>query len=153
MAKYLHLFDSENAFQSAYNGEDYEEPWVSLTEDQSVGDHVDYNKVAIWLDLTGLERPYAGGDGTEIVNGPLTTPTGTVFVKEPDGSIKEYTFITFVGDNDETIEIYSRQTTPQEVTMYNVGGYDIYFDAENNKWVWYANPAPQGSGGDEEPTR
>lgn len=42
MGKYLHKFDSEADFTSAYNGDDYLEPWVSYTETQNP--HVDYNK-------------------------------------------------------------------------------------------------------------
>ena len=32
MGKYLHLYETENAFNAAYNGNDYHEPWVSYTE-------------------------------------------------------------------------------------------------------------------------
>ena len=41
MSKYLHLFSTDNQFQSAYTGEDYKEPWVSYTEEP---ERVDYNK-------------------------------------------------------------------------------------------------------------
>ena len=44
MKHYLHKFESEAAFQSAYTGEEYDEPWVSLTVDETAGRHVDYNR-------------------------------------------------------------------------------------------------------------
>jgi hypothetical protein len=43
MGKYLHLFNTENAFASAYNGSDYLEPWVSYTDEDDFTPHVDYN--------------------------------------------------------------------------------------------------------------
>jgi len=45
MGQYLHLFETEAQFDAAYNGENYLEPWVSLTEDV---DRVDYNKRDEW---------------------------------------------------------------------------------------------------------
>ena len=32
MGKYLHHYGTESDFNTAYNGEDYIEPWVSYTE-------------------------------------------------------------------------------------------------------------------------
>ena len=40
MAQFLHLFETENEFTSAYTGENYNEPWVSYTEET---EKVDYN--------------------------------------------------------------------------------------------------------------
>ncbi len=40
--KYLHLFETEQEFQEAYNGNDYEAPWVSLT---NLTGSVHYNKI------------------------------------------------------------------------------------------------------------
>ena len=57
MARYIHLFETEDGFNTVYNGEGYKEPWVSLTMD--VG-RVNYNK-------TLLEMPFtveALGEGT-----------------------------------------------------------------------------------------
>lgn len=39
--KYLHLFDTQADFESAYNGEDYGEPWVGLVK---ANGKVSYNK-------------------------------------------------------------------------------------------------------------
>lgn len=41
MGKYIHLFETNNEFVSAYSGENYLEPWVSYTEQT---DDVNYNK-------------------------------------------------------------------------------------------------------------
>ena len=61
MGKYLHLFNTETAFTSAYNGSDYLEPWVSYTDETQGQEHVDYNKSKKWdgssvLDLTDIEH-------------------------------------------------------------------------------------------------
>lgn len=39
--KYLHLFETEQDFQDAYYGNEYEEPWVSLI---IATKNVDYNR-------------------------------------------------------------------------------------------------------------
>jgi len=142
MAKYLHLFDSENAFQSAYNGEDYEEPWVSFTSAATVQEqHVDYNKVVIWLDLTGVERP-APSDSEPILitNGPETTPTGTVLVKEPGGAIKEYTY-DIDDEGGETLIFYKRETDQNEANTTGIGSYQITL--YQNNWYWSCTQASQ----------
>ena len=41
MAKYLHLYETNSEFESDYNGEAYDEPWVSFTEST---EEVHYNK-------------------------------------------------------------------------------------------------------------
>ena len=41
MGKYLHLYHTQEQFETAYDGSDYLEPWVSFTEDV---ERVDYNK-------------------------------------------------------------------------------------------------------------
>ena len=41
MGKYIHLFETENDFNAAYNGTAYTEPWVSYTKQD---ENVDYNK-------------------------------------------------------------------------------------------------------------
>ena len=44
MSKYLHYFEAEGAFENAYYGEKYHEPWVSRTIDWDLEtDRVDYN--------------------------------------------------------------------------------------------------------------
>jgi hypothetical protein len=61
MAKYLHKFESLADFNSAYNGSDYQEPWVSYTNEDGETPRVDYNKgpliERIW-ELNGNTNPY-----------------------------------------------------------------------------------------------
>lgn len=63
MAKYLHSFETESAFNAAYNGNDYLEPWVSYTDEIEGQGHVDYNKEDIVVfsidnvDITGFSGP------------------------------------------------------------------------------------------------
>ena len=49
MAKFIHLYETEAAFRTAYYGEDYAEPWVSYTDTQD--SHVNYNKKMPYVDL------------------------------------------------------------------------------------------------------
>ena len=52
MSRYMHLFETVSAFTEQYNGEGYEEPWVSFTEEN---EKVAYNKkpyiVNLWRQL------------------------------------------------------------------------------------------------------
>ena len=41
MESYIHLYETNDKFTKAYNGPDYKEPWLSLTEE---GMKVNYNK-------------------------------------------------------------------------------------------------------------
>ena len=49
MGMYLHLFETENDFNAAYNGTAYTEPWVSYTKQD---ENVDYNKDMRTIPLT-----------------------------------------------------------------------------------------------------
>lgn len=50
MAQYLHYFNTETAFNEAYHGDGYIEPWVSYTDEIEGGEHVDYNKRHVILE-------------------------------------------------------------------------------------------------------
>ena len=41
MESYIHLYETNSKFTEAYNGPDYKEPWLSLTEENM---EVNYNK-------------------------------------------------------------------------------------------------------------
>ena len=43
MPRFIHKYTTEEAFSNDYNGENYNEPWVSLTKPEAPG-RVDYNK-------------------------------------------------------------------------------------------------------------
>ena len=47
--KYIHLLKTEQEFTNKYYGEEYLEPWVSLTDTEN--EHVDYNKRMATVDL------------------------------------------------------------------------------------------------------
>ena len=99
MGKYLHYFGSQSAFESAYNGASYEEPWLSYTTDQVVDPHLDYNKPPTPVDYTteyftiealssgdilwkgsGKTLEYSKNDGawTQITNSTAGTPISVV---------------------------------------------------------------------------
>lgn len=60
MAKYLHLYESESAFNVEYNGNDYIEPWVSYTEETQGEEHVDYNKLPLKITVKVVHDEYDG---------------------------------------------------------------------------------------------
>ena len=64
MAQNLHYFNTETAFNEAYHGDGYIEPWVSYTDEIEGGEHVDYNR-------------YDPSNGHPYVN--LGLPSGTLW--------------------------------------------------------------------------
>ena len=67
MESYIHLYETNSEFTAAYNGPDYKEPWLSLTEE---GMKVNYNKpklIAITFDsITWVtDVPAKGGTATK----------------------------------------------------------------------------------------
>ena len=67
MESYIHLYETNSEFTAAYNGPDYKEPWLSLTEE---GMKVNYNKpklTAITFDsITWVtDVPAKGGTATK----------------------------------------------------------------------------------------
>ena len=67
MESYIHLYETNDKFTAAYNGPDYKEPWLSLTEE---GMKVNYNKpklTAITFDsITWVtDVPAKGGTATK----------------------------------------------------------------------------------------
>ena len=67
MESYIHLYETNDKFTEAYNGTDYKEPWLSLTEE---GMKVNYNKpklTAIAFDnITWVtDVPATGGTATK----------------------------------------------------------------------------------------
>ena len=87
--KHIHLYNTQAQFNAEYNGEAYNEPWLSYTRTEK---RTDYNK-PIWLDLTGYAYPTSVNDGVIINPEPKTWPDNmgdVVRVKEPSGEVKEY---------------------------------------------------------------
>ena len=139
MAKYLHLFETENAFSAVYDGEDYLEPWVSLTMETSA---VNYNKAEepvgeIWLDLStgGYVQPTGRGDiNLQTSDVPETWPHETVLVKEPNGIVRQYTCT----DYDYDFVDYSRAATQEERDNYDIVELEIevWTDGSGNYGIW-----------------
>ena len=42
MESYIHLYNTNEEFTAAYNGPDYKEPWLSLTEENNA---ISYSKI------------------------------------------------------------------------------------------------------------
>ena len=95
MGKYLHLFDTESAFNAAYNGSDYLEPWVSYTDEDDFTPHVDYNKSQNWVIIGAAANGSAGhvlSAGTKFVPGSQGAKYTFTWPGETGGPYRE-TFI------------------------------------------------------------
>lgn len=55
--KYLHKYETIQEFNDAYNGDAYEEPWVSYTVEDG---KVEYNKLSNWIRVTYAPNTCAG---------------------------------------------------------------------------------------------
>ena len=102
--KYLHLFETEQDFQDAYDGNEYEEPWVSLV---TATGKVDSNKF-FFLDLSNYQYPE--------VNGAIQL-----------SSSEAQAIINHIEDNELTLNDKIKILEPDE----NMHNYKI-FEAESN---------------------
>lgn len=84
MAQFLHLFETVSAFTEQYNGEDYEEPWVSYTKENT---EVNYNKPAIDAVLREKARELviSGQSPVGIVMMCPDTPDSSYVNNDPSG--------------------------------------------------------------------
>ena len=65
MGKYLHKFENQAAFEAAYNGPDYIEPWVSYTENVGLNFNMtEEQKEAKYLQMPFTIEALASGDVT-----------------------------------------------------------------------------------------
>ena len=67
MESYIHLYETNSKFTEAYNGPDYKEPWLSLTEENNA---VNYNKPKLTAITFGTitwvkDAPATGGTATK----------------------------------------------------------------------------------------
>ena len=53
MTKHIHRFQSQAEFETAYNGSEYIEPWLSYTETKGVDYNIDYNKIPFTIVVVG----------------------------------------------------------------------------------------------------
>ena len=118
MAKYLHKFETNSEFSAAYNGEDYLEPWVSVT---SENEKVKYNK-------TEYEKY------EKLLLTPLTfeiQSDGVVYWKASDNS---YTSIIEYSLNDGEWTSITSTTAGTEILVSS--GDTVQFRGDN---AWYSS--------------
>ena len=99
MQDYLHLFESQSAFSSAYTGEEYHEPWVSYTMETSA---VTYNKKH--LDLVDLGLPSGTLWATKNIGAATTADTGYLYAWgeiTPKTAFTNENYRFYVGENQE----------------------------------------------------
>lgn len=116
--KYLHLFETVSDFLDAYNGESYEEPWVSFTKQSN---RVEYNKPPFVFDFRNYSSPTSSGieledtdvqDFLDYFDGYEFTSGDRIRVLEPDGESYYYYFDGHSGSvysfsSDKTIGLYN----------------------------------------------
>ena len=117
MENYLHLFESQSAFNSAYTGEEYHEPWVSYTMETS---SVTYNKKHI--DLVDLGLPSGTLWATKNLGAATTADTGNLYAW---GELTPKTVFT-----DENYRFYVGEN--QEYSKYNSTDGKEYLDLEDD---------------------
>lgn len=128
--KNIRKFETISEFNAAYNGDEYLEPWVSLTEEAG---GINYNKKPLWLRIPQY-MPFGGGtenytsEELEIVNHILDYFGVQGFdVQNPavgtyTCSMPEPIMLYFVGgltpefDQDDS-ETYLRKFVPEEVSF------------------------------------
>lgn len=85
------MFNTDAEFHEVYDGPDYEEPWVSLTEDV---DRVDYNKrIERTITVTYSNRAGTGSTFTEDCTGYEGEPVGFNVAAAPEQWDAEHQFI------------------------------------------------------------
>ena len=97
MGKYIHLFETETEFNSAYTGDNYDEPWVSYTMETS---GITYNK----------------SEYEKLLGTPLTfkiISAGTIVWKASNTALTR------------TIEYKLNAVRDEDVVMPNLAGYTI----------------------------
>ena len=120
--KYLHLFETETAFNSTYNGEGYEEPWVSYTEE---AERVNYNKTE---EQKLLETPLTfeiTSNGNITWKAYSTAYTLSIDYKKNNGEWTEITAAT--GNSAPTISVSSGDTVQFRGNNDRYCGSDGYF--------------------------
>ena len=66
MESYIHLYETNDEFTKAYNGPDYKEPWLSLTEENNA---ISYSKILTAITFNSItwvtDIPATGGTATK----------------------------------------------------------------------------------------
>ena len=66
MESYIHLYKTNDKFTEAYNGPDYKEPWLSLTEENMT---IGYSKILTAITFNSItwvtDIPATGGTATK----------------------------------------------------------------------------------------
>ena len=129
MESYIHLYETNQEFTEAYNGPDYKEPWLSLTEENNA---INYSKILTAITFNSItwvtDLPATGGTATKdncefkvyanYDNGSFldissdATVTGTLVVpSSTEGQRHEYGQLTLTAK-------YSGFTATGNVTVY-----------------------------------
>lgn len=141
-AHYLRKFESNSEFNAAYNGDDYDEPWVSATlipsgETESPEYYrVDYNKsdnrkyLTFVIETDGVIRWKAGSSVAKTIEykknkGEWTSITAGTGNSAPSISVSSGDVVKFRGDN----ESYS---VPTEYDCCSFSGTTCSFKLEGN---------------------
>ena len=125
MRKYLHKFNTEAAFDTAYNGEDYHEPWVSLVAENG---QVNYNK-KIEIEYVDLGLPSGTLWATHYLGATEDNPSGDLYywgeIEPLDSLDSIYKFAT-----EPYNEPYG--SNGHDYSKYNNSDNKVYLDSEDD---------------------
>lgn len=146
---YLHLFGTDTEFHEVYDGPDYEEPWVSLTEDV---DRVDYNKRGEYtITVTYSNRAGTGSTSTQDYTGEQGEPISFNVASAPSAWDAEHQFMGWATVEWPTYEQIQqsgflkqggdRFSSSEDITLYAV--YSTTFQGLINEGYVNMNVYPE----------
>ena len=127
--QYLHKFETDSAFEAEYNGEDYKEPWVSLTSENG---EVNYNRKPSYLETlwetSGWTNPFPDKVLLNTVDGNEPPYAGEIegcATEEWIGNERWYDITDCVGP-DGIFRVYDSHTMTYE-QLYDSAVTGVYF--------------------------
>ena len=116
--KFIHNFDTVSAFTESYNGEGYEEPWVSYVKETEA---VNYNKGKKWLRISTY------GDGT--------------YTSEEEEVLNNIFNYWYIEHPEEAAYEEVEAEIREDIEIYYVGGLTDDFDREDpNTYMYKMTP-------------
>lgn len=118
--KNIRKFETISEFNAAYNGDEYLEPWVSLTEEAG---GINYNKKPLWLRIPQYMSYVGGMEGYTQEEIEIT-----------DNILERFGVQGF--DMQNPAQGTYTCSLPEEIMLYFVGGLDGGFDPDDEETYW-----------------
>jgi len=130
MGKYIHYFKNESDFTDKYYGEEYLEPWVSLTDTEN--EHVDYNKGYVGVDL-GLPSGNRWAEYNIGTDDPLEP--GNYYAWAETSTKENFTFGTYKYANPVYDGAYTKYIYDDGLTKLEPGDDAAHTELGGNWWT------------------